>query len=785
MLLHYLKITLRGLVKDKAFSFINISGLAIAVACCFLLIFWSQFELSYEDCYPNTQRIYKLVEAEQRKDGIHHNPYMEDITYKLKEAFPQIEAAAYLYCEEASLNREGSTGDGVMVNLASSNEDFLRLFAYEYIEGTPEAVIKSKTCMITEEAARKFFGNQSPVGKKLSRFGNMLYTIGAVIKMPANTQIRFDLLQFNSSFEKNGPHYLMLKKGAKMTPELEKQLSGFPATIRETKNTLSVQPLASVHLHSPKDLTQQERFGISERYGNYAQILFFTVAVLLILFMAIINYVNTSIARAMNRMKEVGVRKVTGAGRRQLIERFLFESFVISAAAVFVSLVLTKWLFPYFSELMGNETALLFNGTTLLIALGVCLLISVLSGGYAAFYLSSFNPALILKGGSVNGSKDRLRKVLLGVQFFLSVGILIGTVFIYKQIHMLFNEQTGMNRQHILVLDTNLWYQAEDFIQIIKKENPNIIDASIANCPPYNALWSYTGVSWDGKKSSQEEIAFTQIFCDHNYARTFGLELLQGEFIPPNLPWWQDTESKSLNIVVNETFAKLMDVANPIGMTVSYGGSKGKIIGVVKDFNFKPLKEKMAPLFLSFNPEASTKVYIKTTGKEKQKTLSYILAKYKEMKPDWAQRPAIYHTVEDEYRRMYADELRTAKVLSVFSVISFLLSLMGIFSMVSFMIEKRTKEIAIRKINGAEIGDIIRLFSRDILKVALIASLPAIPVCYLLLYRWLEGYVYRTSLSGWIFLLIPLGLISITLLLVAIQVRATAQQDPVHSLRNE
>lgn len=784
MLIHYLKITFRGLLKDKAFSAINIIGLAIAITCSFLFIFWISFEQSYENCYGNSERIYKLIEEEKLKDGIHHDAYMNDITSELKSTFPQIEAATYLYSEMASLAK-GSEENGVMTNVSSTNEDFLRMFDFEYLEGTPQDIVRDKTVIITNEAAHKFWGDEPPIGKKLTRFGTVSYTIGAVIRTPKNTQLRFDILQLNYPYEKSGTHYFMLKDKTTMSPILKQELSQFLTKIKDTKNTLVVQSLKDVHLHSPKDVTSKELHGVSENYGNYAQIFFFRIAVLLILFMAIINYVNTSIARATNRMKEVGVRKVAGAPRRKLIERFLFESFIVTAIAVTMSMGLTKFIFPKFSEIMGNQLSLDFNIETILIAFAVCIVVSVISGAYAAFYLSSFKPMLILKGGSKTGAKDKLRKGLLFMQFFISIAILIGTVFIYKQINTLFNEESGMKRENIIVLDTGLWYQAEDFIEIIKKENPNIIDASIANCPPYNAPWSYSGVSWEGKSAALDEVSFTQIFCDHNYANTFGLELISGEFIRPGLPWWQNAEDKSYNIVINESFAKRLNVKNPIGMSIKYNMGIGKIIGVVRDFNFKPLKEKTAPLFLSFNPESSSILYVKTTGRDMQATLKYLLAKYKEMKPDWSKHPIMYHTVEDEYNKMYADELRTAKVLSVFAVISFFLSLMGVFSMISFIIEKRTKEIAIRKINGAGIIDIIKLFCKDILRIGFAATIIAIPLCYIILQRWLEEYVYRTSLSWWIFLLIPVALISVICFIISIQIWISARRRAVEALRSE
>ncbi|MDR0697640.1 MAG: FtsX-like permease family protein [Tannerella sp.] len=782
MLKHYLKIAVRSILNDKGYSTVNIVGLSIAVACCFLLIFWVKFELSYENCYPYADRTYCLMIEEMREDGKHYNKWIRpSITDKLKETFPQIEAATYHHPEALPFVEDGKDEqDGIMATLVSAQEDYLRMFAFEYIEGSPQGIKKNKGCIMAEETARKFFGSQSAIGKKVvfgSR-GGVECIIEAVVKMPVNTDIHFDILEPHGRIG-YGNHYIMLKKGQKITPEFEQQLADFLSAQSDTKNKLRLQAIKDMHLHAPASID-------ANAAGRLNQIYLFSFAALLILIVAIINYVNTSIARALNRMKEVGVRKVAGAERRRLIERFLFESFILSFIAVLLALVLTKASFTGFSEIMGNRITFDFDGMTIIITLAVCILVTLMSGGYAAFYLSSLNPVFILRGASKTGSKEMLRKTLMGLQFFLSIAILICTLIIYKQINAIFNAETGVDRKNIIVLESSLWYDADNFIKVIKNENPNVIDATIANGPPYNVSLGYSGVSWEGCNDAVKEIEFTQIFCDYHYANTFGLQLVSGEFIPPGLKWWQYSEDKSFNIVINESFQRLMGEENPLGITVTYGwGLKGKIIGVVKDFNFKPLRTNITPLIISFNPEASTSVFIKTTGKDKQETLDYILAKYKEMKPGYAKRPVMYHTVDDDYNKMYTDELRTAKMLSFFAVISFLLSLIGVVSMVSFMIEKRTKEIAIRKINGASISDIILLFARGITVLGLIASVIAVPVCFVVMYRWLQNYVYRTPLSGWIFIAIPLLALFVTGIIIAVQVWLTARKNPVESLRNE
>ena len=782
MLKHYFIIVVRSILKDKAYSTVNIIGLSIAIACCFLLIFWIKFEVSYEKCYPYSGRIYRLMTEEMREDGLNFNTWIRPgIAKQLLETFPQIEAAAFVHNESLPFVEDGKENqDGIMANYVTTDEDYLRMFAFEYIEGSPQSVVKNRGCIMTEETARKFFGNQSAIGKKVTfgRGGGVSCVIEAVVKMPANTDIKFDILD-PSGRSGYGVHYIMLKQNQKVTPDFEQQFADFLSTTSDTKNKLRLQPIQKTHLYAPESVDANVA-------GRLNQIYLFSFAALLILIVAVINYVNTSIARALNRVKEVGIRKVTGAERKQIIERFLFESFILSFISILFAFALTQSFFTEFSELMGNKISFGFDFMTIIIALFVCVIVALMSGGYAAFYLSSLNPVFILRGATKTGSKDTQRKTLMGLQFFLSVAILICTLVIYKQINAIFNAETGVDRKNIVVLQTSLWYNAESFFQVIKKENPNILDATISSSPPYNATWGYSGVSWEGSSDAAKEMEFTQIFCDHNYANTFGLELVSGEFIPPGLTWWQYSEEKSYNIVINESFQKLMGEDNPLGITVSYGwGMKGKIIGVVKDFNFKPLRSNITPLIISFNPEISNVVYIKTTGNDKQGTLDYILDKYKEMKPDYAQRPVAYHTVEDDYNKMYETELRTASMLSIFAIISFFLSLMGVISMTSFMIEKRTKEIAIRKINGANAVNIILIFVRDIIKIALIASAVAIPVCYAVMNNWLQGYVYRTTLSWWIFIVIPLFIIIITAIMIALQVYLTTRQNPVQSLRSE
>ena len=786
MFTHYLKIALRNIFKDKIYSLINLIGLSIAVACCFLLIFWIKFELSFEEGHPKAGRIYKVLEMEKRADGLHESDWIRPgIARQLKETFPEIEASTFVRHEQLPFVYEDN--EGVMVDYVATTSDYLDMFSCEYLQGSKKRVLWNKGVIMSEETAEKFFGKESAIGKTV-RFSNdfLMCTVQAVVRIPQKSHLKFDILDPAGGWGTDGIHYILVKEKPHFSAAIQRRMADFLNATRETENKLSFLPLKDVHLHSSKELAVNTNW---QTFGDLKQIYLFSFVALLILIIALINYVNTSTARAMSRMREVGIRKVTGSTQGQLIVRFLSDAFIISAASIVIALMAAKYFFPAFCMIMGNQVAFFLNFSTILIALVICLLITVLSGGYAAFYLSSFDPVTVLRGGVYPGSKEGLRKILIGFQFFLSIGMLISTLVIYKQTYYMFTADTGVDRKNIIVLDTNLWYQVEDFIQVIKQENPNIMDATIASGAPYNAEIGYSGVSWEGSPEAVKEVVFAQIFCDYHYAKTFGLQVIAGEFIQPGWGWWQFSNDNSFNIVINEAFQQLMGVDNPLGITVNYGRDErsGKIIGVVKDFNFKPLKEPITPLIISFDPEVCNKVYIKTTGKNKKETLAYILEKYREMGASVKEHgmPVMSHTVEDDFNAMYKTELRTMKMLTIFSIISLYLSIMGIFGMVTFMIEKRTKEIAIRRINGAETKDIIVLFILHFAKIIGVACAIAIPVSFLVLFRWLQTYAFRTSLSGWIFVLVPLIVSLITAALIAMQVFFTSRQNPAKVIKTE
>jgi putative ABC transport system permease protein len=343
MFSHYFKIAIRNLWTNKGYSVVNVLGLSVALSCCLVLIFWIKFELSYEHCFSDAGRIYRVLEVEKREGGVHKSDWIRPgITEQLKENFPEIEAATFIYHEQLPFTYEN--GEGIMVDYVTTSADFFKMFQYEYVEGSQEVLGQTeKGAIISEEMAKKFFGTESAIGKSIS-FANFLETIiVGVVKMPQNTHVRFDLLTLaRSSLHRDGNHYVLISKNAVFSKEKQEELANFLTTLRKTENKLSFQPLKDIHLHSAEELAVNRAW---YSYGNKNQIYLFSLAALLLLVIAVINFVNTSIARAMTRAKEVGVRKITGSTQRQIIFRFLIEAFVISLFAVIVAFYFAQLFF--------------------------------------------------------------------------------------------------------------------------------------------------------------------------------------------------------------------------------------------------------------------------------------------------------------------------------------------------------------------------------------------------------------------------------------------------------
>ncbi|MDL2265759.1 FtsX-like permease family protein [Parabacteroides sp. OttesenSCG-928-G07] len=802
MLLQYLKIAIRSIFKDKTYTLINITGLTIAFSCFFLLFFWIRYERSFEDQHPNADRIYMVLDREVRSDQIaKHISIRPTIDRDIKADYPFIEEATSVYFENLSFKLNAD--NKIHATVASVLPEFFTLFPLECIAGsTYSPNMTTSARYISEDVAIRYFGSAiNAVGKTFTLYADEII-IDGVLAVPRNSHIQFELLRVDTDYNRHerrgGVHFILAKSNYKLTEtntyisqkQLEK-MSELLSKVREAKRTYEFMPLKDIHLYT--DATTQELMMNNVYYGDYKQVRIFSLIAFLILFLAIINYINTSTARALSRSKEVGVRKMAGSDRQQLVVRFLAESFIITLVSVFLAIAVAWLLTPIFSDIMGNDFSFVLDIIAISLAFIICIITSLLSGGYAAFYLSSFNTTSALKGGTGTGSKEGLRKALITVQLMLAIGILVCTVIVFRQMNYIFTKDLGFDRSNIYELHTMLWYESEAYQQTLE-QHPYIINSTIASAPPFNVEWGYSGVQWAGSSEAETEITFAMLSCDYRFASTFGLEMVTGEYIQPGYTWWQFTNENSYSIVINETFARLLNMENPIATTITYapfgdGKTKrdGVIIGVVKDFMFKPMQEGMLPLIINYNPESISKMYIKIRPEKKADTFAFIEEQYNlHRKGSYGEdHPFSIKSLDTVYEQLYHKEVRLERLLSVFSFLSIVLICMGILGIISFMLEKRTKEIALRKINGANVQDIFLLFVKGFGLLTAVAACFALPVAALTMKSWMQQYVYRTDAGWWVYLVVPLTVFLITVGTIFIQVLQAARRNPIESLRSE
>ncbi len=793
MLKHYLRVALRNFVKDKGYSLINLTGLALAVACSFLFLLWVQFENNYESAQVHRKDIYRLLTIQYNGGELVKNATAPcPLGQELVKDFPTVESATYLnvqrfpdvmvYNERPYATVRGET-----------NRFFFDVFTFEFVQGTPETAFEGeRPIVISEEYAKKLFDkNVQVIGQPIyNRYklwenfkGEAPFIITAVVRIPKNTHIQFDVL---TDAEKTSQHgnaarswkgrdyyttFVRMSPNATFNNDTRTLLSNYLTKhLPDDKRKLLFQPLADIHLNPDVIDTN-----LSGEYGEPRYIFIFLTMALFVLAIAVINYLNLSIARSANRSREVGLRKIGGATRRELIGQFLSESMIWSVVAMLLALLLSMTIIPRFSSMIGASLSIEFSLRTILTALGLCLFVGLLAGSYSAFYLTSFRPALILKGGTSTGSKSNLRKSLLVIQLAISIFIMICTGVVSRHLHYIQTKDVGFDRANVIGINTGLWYDIENF----KKEalnNANVEAVSIACFSPIDMNWG-TKLSWENKTTDTEH-GCNVIFADWDYAKVFRLKMMEGNFLPENMTWWQNSNEDSRSKVLNQAAAKIVGVPDIIGTKVN----GGKVVGVIKDFNFRSFHEKITPLIIEYNPETSGKVFIRLSPYSQKATIDYLRGLFQSFKKD---NPFEYFYMEDEYKAMYKKEFRLGNIFLYFSLISIFISCMGVFSLVAFMIKQRAKEIAIRKINGALVKDVVMLFAREFSALTALAFVLATPFAWFAMNRWLQTYQYNLGVEIWIFIAVLALIWLLSMCTLLAQVYKAARSNPVKSLKYE
>lgn len=794
MIKNLLLVAIRNFKRDRWYSLINILGLMIGITFSLFLIFYIKDELSYDRYNVNAARIYRVGAyiKEPERDLSKNASTQFVLVPQLKRDYPEIEEAVRMVGVGKKLLKNGTLNlyeDKVF--LADSN--LFRVFTYSFIEGDPQtALVEPNSMVLTESVAEKYFGKrQGVVGKTLQDDKGGVFRITGVLKdVPTNSHLKFNLLVSISTLPKDysrswgafGAYsYVLLKPNTDVAAVEKKLLQLYDKFLApvfapfKVKIHYVLQPVTDIHLHSQMGNEPEE-------LGSMSYIYVFSAVAVFMLLIACINYMNLTTARSARRAKEIGIRKVTGSSRWQLVAQFLVESALTAIVAMLLSLILIALFLPVFNSISGKSIGLssLLHPDTILILTGIILFVGLLGGSYPAFYLSRFNPVGMLKSSLSTGSGNvTLRRILVVTQFSIAMIMLICTLIVYNQLEYLRNVDLGFNQQEVVSLTADANYDIRSNVQAFVgelKKNPRIIVASTSQSLPGQGS-SFNLLSMETKKGfTQEGVANYAI--DENYFRTLGMQIRKGR----NFTGLGDTLH---SIIVNEAMAKRFGWDEPIGKKVKYPGDTSgfyfQVVGVVKDFNQASLYNPISPLILFYSPNNNS-IQVKLRAKDVQATLADIGRAWKASFPDI---PFSYTFLDQDFYSQYSADQKRGKIFTAFSVLTILITCLGLLGLIAFTTEQRQKEISIRKVMGAGVGQIVPMITRNFVLLVGISCLIAVPVASLFMDKWLKLFSYNTGLTVTPFLLSVLIVLGITLLTVIFHSVRAAMANPVKGLRSE
>ena len=790
-----LRIAIRNLWRSKTLSFIHIVGLAFGMSACLLIYLYVSYELSYDGYHTNADRIYRLVNYVKSPDGEGFGPTAPAVGPALRKEFPEIEAVARINFKSYLVGNgdRAFQDDNVMV----ADSSLFSIFSFPLSEGNSRsALVEPFSVVISETARRKYFGKEDPIGKTLIL--DRMYPVkvtGVMQDIPANSHFTTDIILSMTTMSQKldlrldsvwggfaGHTYVLLPKGYQST-KLEAKLAGFAQkyTLMEMKKynmsfTLSLEPLKSIYLHGKY---------ASPESGNVYHIYIFSLIALFILLIACFNFVNLSTAGSSERAKEIGVRKVIGSSRRQLIWLFLQESLMICFIAFILSCLLSVLLIPVLNELCGETiTAGIIGRWRAMVFLPVIALsIGLAAGAYPAFILSGFKASLVLKGRFSSGQKGiALRRGLVVTQFAISTVLIIGTLVVYRQLVYMRSQPLGFKKDQMLVIDFHGDPLVKGKMETIKQEMmhiPGILSASASSGIPNSG---YQSVDYEilDKTGTMQPIALSMYEVDEDFYKQYQLTLVAGRVVSRDRP----TDIKD-GMILNESAVKKLGYSDPqaiIGSRFSGEGSTGTVIGVVKDFHFRSLQEEIAPLAFRTFALAYNDITLNIASQNMPQTIDMVESKWKHLVPE---RPFSYFFLDNAIDREYKSEANFGRLFLYFAIFAIFISSLGLFGLTLFSTVQRAKEIGIRKILGASVTQIIGLLSGDLLRWVAIAFVIAIPVGWFAMNKWLQEFAYRSTISWWMFFLAGGIALLIALLTVSFQAIKSATANPVDSLRVE
>ena len=806
MVKNYILIALRNAWRNKGYTLINLLGLAIGIASSIIILLFVVDELGYDRHNEHFKEIYRIcitgkIQGNEMEAALSSAP----MGATLKSDFPEVEDFTRLYTFDGDPIVKYEDKVFIEENFYYADSTFFDVFTAPVIYGNPEEMLKRpNTVVLTEDIARKYFGKEDPVGKMVQvgqREENYEVT-GVIEGFPENSHFRFNMLASMTSIYiadlthwlgNNNYTYILLQEGFEpdelvakfpqllethMGPQLEELLGMTLEEFFATGNRYGyfLQPLKDIHLQS--DLQFEINPG-----GSRTSVIIFSVIAIFLIIIASINFMNLATASAAKRATEVGIRKVAGAGKQRLIWQFLTESFLITLLALILAIVLVELFLPGFNNLAGKSLQLGSIGISYLIIglLLIGLFVGFASGSYPAFFLSSFKPVDVLKSGAMRGIRGSyLRNILVTFQFIVTIVLFICTIVVNRQMTYIQNKDLGFDKENLLVIDRAyvLGEQFDAFQQELLK-NPTILQVSSSSAVPGGLIGDNAYLP-EGA-GTDETHAINNIFADWHFMETYGLELIEGR-------WFQeDNPTDSFALIINESAVRAFGFEDPLNkrLYTSLGDdneASQPIIGVIKDFNFQSLHQKIRPLVIKFAGDRTTQLSVRISGIQTGKTLEFIEDTWNSFMEE---QPVHMTFLEEDLSALYQNDEKSATVFSIFSILAIFIASLGLLGLASFSAAQRTKEVGIRKAMGASISSVLVTLSREFIWLILFATLAAWPLGYFFMKNWLQDYPDRVSLEPMIFVFSTLLAFIIAAVTVVLRVYQAASLNPVRSLRYE
>jgi putative ABC transport system permease protein len=800
MFKNHFNIALRNIWRNPIFSFINIFGLAIGMACSFLIFLFVQDEISYDRFNKDAHNIYRVVKDFVNDDGttVPDATTPPPLAPALQREIPDVICATRLFAnpdwgQNFLFKHENKKFNEQKIFFVDSN--FFKVFTLPFVKGNPQNTFKdANSIVITEDVAKKYFGNENPIGKILvaEHFSENLTVTGVIKNIPENSHLHFDFaIPLNNNFLGGGKDvdwgwyefytYAKVKPQTNIASFTRKIQALYQRNDSAGKNIYYTQPLISIHLTS--NLKEE-----IESNSNKLYVYIFSIVAIFIILIAGINYVNLATAKAVARMKEVGIRKVTGASRSSLINQFLTESVITSFAASLLAIVIAQLLLPILNAITQKRLIFINNPLILGYLLGFVLLLGIFTGIFPARYLSSFKPVLVLKGSNVNYKGTlSLRKILVVVQFTISIVLIVGALIVAQQVRFMQSETLGLNKNQVVIVenqgtlsdaDKHAFRNASLQINGVKK---------IAMSDGILGGQNWTKAMYSQGSRNVHLVNFLSVSDD--YLEVVGLQLKEGRSFSAKFPTdvkinLPDDQSNKLtgSIILNEAAVKELGVKEPaVGKNIFWDQNYLKVVGVVKDFHFTSFHEEIKPFAFVEMPSRMGNYTLKVSTSNIKATLTQLGNTWKK----FSDRPFQYIFLDDTYAKLFKSEIHFEQIFTTLVVLAILIACLGLFGLATFVAQQRVKEIGIRKVLGASAFTITKLLSLDFIKLVCIAITIASPIAWYAMHKWLQDYAYRININWFTFIVAGLLAIAIALVTISFQSIRAAIANPVKSLRME